>query len=206
MTTKKVIITNVSSQERIPTEYTDSNGDGVYNPAVLLASAENHIGSTSGHGARSTAEFSRPTDITPYAIGDVVGPAVAALIRFPNVAREVGRSLYIVRAALTTNLSTCVAQFRLYLYASSTITPIADNSPFTLLWANRASRLGHIDLSAAATEMTGSDAAITSNADVRLHVVPETNTKDIYGVLVAKTIFTPASGQSFFLALNAEQD
>lgn len=148
-------------------------------------------------------EFTRPANTTAYTAKDVVGPAVAAVLTFTGVGREVGGGGYITKARLLTNQSTNTARYRLHLYHTAP-SAIADNSPLTLLWANRSYRFGAIDLAAAGTEGSGSDAANSLNAETRLAFICHTDTRDLFGVLETLDAFTPASGQQFFVELTAE--
>lgn len=213
----KVVTMFGKNEERFDLLYKD-NGDGTYSIAahalnqgstpvsVLLPASELHIGAVSGLGDSVHTEFTRPADTTPYAVNDVVGPAVTGLLNLGNLGRVSGSSLYIVKARLMTDQSGNTAAYRLHIYQNNTPTPIADNSQFALLWANRAIRVGFIDFDAMTTEGTGSDSAMSLNKDIRLHIKCASSARNLYGVLVTKTIFTPASGQSFFLDLNVEQD
>lgn len=201
-----VNLTNVPTQERVPVRYVDGDGDGKFAQAVSMEASEVHIGSIGGHGVTVDTEFSRPADTTAYAVNDVVGPSVTGLIPFTNIARANGLPFYIVKARLMTNQSTNVAQFRLHLYKNNTPIAIADNAPFQLLWANRLVYVGFIDFEAMTTGGSGSDCATSLNKDIRLHVCPSQDSRNLYGILATKTAFTPANGQFFLLALSAEQD
>jgi hypothetical protein len=200
------------NDEKINVLYKD-NGDGTYSQSISgplgslpLAESELHLGSVSGQGDSVHVEFTRPADATPYAVNDVVGPAVAGLLTIPNIARVSGGSLYIVKARMMTNQIGNIASYRLHLYEDATPTVIADNAQFALLWANRVVRVGFIDFDAMATEGTGSDAAFSLNKDIRMHIKCSPLLRNLYGVLTTKTIFTPASGQVYFIDLNVEQD
>jgi len=173
---------------------------------VLISASELHLGAVSGQGDSFHVEFTRPEDTIAYAVNDVVGPAVSGLLNLGNLGRVSGSSLYIVKARLMTNQSGNTAGYRLHIYQDNTPVSIADNSQFALLWANRATRVGFIDFDPMSTEGTGSDCAMSLNKDIRLHVKCAVSSRNLYGVLVTKSIFTPNSGQSFFLDLNVEQD
>ena len=148
-------------------------------------------------------EFIRPANTTAYAAKDVVGPAVTAVLTFTNIAREVGGGGYLTKARLLTSQSANAARYRLHLYHTAP-TAIADNAPFTLLWANRANRLGSIDFAAAGTEGSGSDAANCLNTEIRLAFVCAASNRSLYGLLETLDAFTPTSGQQYFVELTAE--
>lgn len=162
----------------------------------------------------STASFTRPSDTTPYDAKDVVSNSTSApaVMTFSEMAPlQGGKSGYITKARLFTNQSTNTASFRLHLFHTAP-TPINDNSPYTLLWANRTSRIGYIDFPACSTEGTGSDASNAqkgggvSNANLAMPFTCASDSRAIYGVLETLTAFTPASGQLFFVELTADQD
>lgn len=175
---------------------------------IVLAAGENHIGMVSGQGASVSTEITRPNDTTAYAINDVVGPTGgAALLTFTNIARVNAGTGYIVKVRLMTDQKTNTATYRLHLYSDNTPTAIADNALFTLLWANRAVRVGYIDLYGMGTEdPTGSDCAVAFSGDIRLHFKSAAASRNLYGVLETKTVFTPAASQKFFIELETELD
>jgi hypothetical protein len=153
-------------------------------------------------------EFARPSDTTAYTAKDVVGnTGVAAVITFADAARVNGGAGNIVKGRLFTNSATAMlgAVLRLHLYKESP-TAIADNAPFTLLYANRSKRIGYIDFPALATEGTGSDASSALWVDIPLNFTTAASDTNLYGVLEVVTVgAAPASAQNFTVALNIEQ-
>mgnify|MGYP001600192243 CR=1 FL=1 len=139
--------------------------------------------------------FARPADTTAYVANDAVAQTTAATLSF-DFNRNEG---YITKARLMTDQAANVAQFRLHLFTTAP-TAIADNSPYTQLWANRAAKIGMIDIGPLATEGTGSDAALGLNTDIRLPFSGDV----LYGLLETKTAFTPASAQNFYIELTLE--
>lgn len=152
----------------------------------------------------TSVEFSRPANTTAYTAGDVVGPATAAVLSFGNLARLAGGPGSVIKARMMTNQSANAARHRLHLY---TITPvvIADNAPMTLLFANRASRVGVIDFPALTTEAAGSDSATAQATWERLTYQCAPGQTALLGVLETLDAYTPASGQTYFLELLAER-
>lgn len=149
--------------------------------------------------------LTRPSDSAPYAAKDAVSDSTSAptVLTFAGMARVVGGSGYVTKARLMTNQSTNVARFKLHLFHTAP-TAINDNAPYTLLWANRAVRLGAIDFDATQTEGTGSDAASALNTTIRLAFVCAAASSSLYGILETLDVFTPASGQLFYVELTAE--
>ena len=155
----------------------------------------------------TSAAFARPADTTAYAAKDVVNNSASApaVLTFAGAARVNGGAGYVTKGRLVTNQSTNTATFRLWLYNVAP-TAINDNLPFTLLWANRAARIGYIDIGPCATEGTGSNSASAQNADARLAFQCAANVSAIYGVLETLSAFTPASEQAFLVELTLEQE
>jgi hypothetical protein len=154
----------------------------------------------------AAAEFSRPADTTAYAARDAVtnSTSATALMAFA-LGRIAGGSGYLVRARLATNRATDTARFRLWLFRVSNPTSVPnDNAAFALLWANRAQIIGFLDFPALSTEGTGSDAAVAVIADARLAFSCAAADTQVYGLLEALDVFTPASGQQFSVQLAAE--
>ena len=157
-------------------------------------------------GATSNDSFGRPTDTTPYSIKDVVNLPTPGLMTFDNVVRVAGGTFYIVKARLVTSLSTNTASYRLHLYDVDTITPIADNAPFTLLMAGNNHKIGYIDFAGTSTEGAGSDIAESINSTVRLYGKCDAADTAIYGVLQVLDAQTPSSAQIFDITLEIEQE
>ena len=160
-----------------------------------------------GMTVSSVATITRPADTTAYAAKDAVANSTSApvVLSFTGIGRYNGQDGYIVKARLLTNQAANVAQYRLHLFTAAP-TAINDNAAYTLLWANRAARIGVIDIGPLSTEGTGSDAANGLNADVRLPFTCASTDSKLYGLLETLTAFTPASGQLFYIELVVEQN
>ena len=160
-----------------------------------------------GSMATSAATLTRPSDTTAYTAKDAVSNSTSAptVLTFADLARVNAGSGYIVKARLMTNQSTNTARFRLHLYHTAP-TAINDNAAHTLLWANRANRLGYIDFAATQTEGSGSDAATSQNDTVRLPFVCASGSRAVYGLLETLDAFTPASGQIIYIELTSDQN
>lgn len=176
-----------------------------------ISAGENHIGEVGGRLKRSSAEFTRPADTTAYVARDVVSNSTGGttLMQF-DLARVAGGSGYISKARLVTNNKTPTPRLRLWLYTISNPTVAADNAPFTLLWSNRANRIGYIDFPALASEdPTNSDSASSIATSGTAFTVPlaficAANDTKLYGILETLDGFPPASSQQFFVELTAD--
>lgn len=177
-----------------------------YAEAVLNPS-ENHIGEVGTNGVRVSVELTRPADTTAYAINDVVSNSTTSptVLTFSNVARVNAGSGYIVKARILTDQKANVAAFRLHLFHTSP-TATNDNAAYPLLYANAANRIGYIDFPAMNTEDATTSTAANTLWTGQLHFVCASASRDIYGVLETKTVFTPASGQKFYIELNSDNN
>jgi len=150
--------------------------------------------------------FTRPSNTTAYAAEDVVNNSTSApsIITFSTVGgenTEGGKQYYVKSLRVATNNATVTfGSFRLYL-TTNTQTAINDNSQQTLLYTNKANVVGYIDFSLS-TGGTGSDSA---EAYVTGIDIPVTLTNNVlYGYLVAKAAYVPASDQQFYLKLTLQ--
>lgn len=155
-----------------------------------------------------SASIQRPADTNAYIALDTIANATsgASILTFdPAAARIIGDGGYITKARLTTDQKTNTARYRLHLFHTAP-TMINDNSPFTLLYANRDKRIGYIDFAACATEdSSGSNCAHSLNSTVRLAFKCANDARVIYGILETLDPFTPASQQNFHIELSVEQ-
>ena len=190
---------------------TNNIGDVDVLTLPALVAGESHIGTVGGNTAIVQVAFTRPADQTAYAAKDAVSNSTSAPVALSFTAARVSSgSGYITKVRLITDQSTNVAQFRLHLF-NVTPTPINDNSPYTLLWATRGSRVGFIDVGPLQTEGTGSDSANGMNIDVRLAFACAVGDTNLYCLVETLTAFTPSlgleqSGQNFLIEFGIEQN
>lgn len=149
--------------------------------------------------------LTRHTDATPYAAGDAVNnsPTAPAILQFPGASRLAGGSLYITGARIVTDLTSCVAQLRLWLYSAAAVDLENDNAPFLIKWTDRAARLGFIDLPALSL-VAGSDCAEAIVTGLNIPAFTD-GAAVLYGQLQTNTAFTPASAQNIYLQLATDQ-
>lgn len=170
-----------------------------------IAAGENHLGEVGGNMSAVAVTLTRPADTNAYIAKDTISDSTSSpnYLTFSNVARVNQGTGYIIFARLLTDQSANIARYRLHLFHTAP-TAINDNSPYTLLWANRASRIGYIDFEACQTEGSGSDMANSQNTWVRLAFQCASGSRAIYGILELLDAFTPASAQNFYIELRAE--
>lgn len=192
---------------------TDSSAAGLFPPAGTATDPTRVRAATAGFLPLSISEvtLTRPADTTAYAANDAVSNSTSApaLLQFSNVLPLAGADGLIVAARCMTNQSTFTGSLRLHLFKTSAPTPINDNSPQTVLWANRAVRIGYIDFAGFTTGGTGSDCAITlgtfPGSGNALPVELDSGQTSLWGMVETRGAFTPASGQQFFFALKTLQ-
>lgn len=187
---------------------TFSKGSGTTDANTLrTVIASDQYVPVSGSTLCVSAEFTRPADTTAYAVDDVVSNSTTTTtpLTFTNAARVGNGTGYIVSARMAKSTNTTTnASFRLWLYRDNPTTPPGDNSPFALLWANRTVRMGFIDFTLS-TAGTGSNSA--SDFKVGLNIpFFAVNGRNLYGVLIARGAYTPASGEQFFIEIGLEQN
>lgn len=171
---------------------------------VSLGADEDHLGAVGGSLAVVGAEVVRPAgNATPYTAKDVVGDGtVTELALLARVNEGTG---YIVKARVMTDKNDVTPRLRLHLFHTAP-SAIADNAPYTLLYANADKRIGHIDLPAMGTEGTGSDASFASVLDARVAFKCAAGSRSVFVVIETLDAFTPNAGQKFFVQLAADQN
>jgi len=157
-----------------------------------------------GKSVQKSASFTRPADTTAYAAYDSIADSTTAptLLSFANCANANGGQGYIVKTRLLTNQKTCTARFRLSFYHTAP-SPVNDNAPKPMLYANKDKLIGRIDLDPCNTEDTTSDAAYALSTTLLPYVCAAADTT-IYCILTTLDAFTPASAQQFYLEITCE--
>lgn len=162
---------------------------------------------------RITAVFTRPSDTTQYAAGDVVGPVTTpAAMSFPKAARAQGGSGRIVEIMLAFDLETITtATFRLHFF-NAVLTPAADNAAFTGVSTNPASYLGYVDPPILVTQAGGTLGAIRHTAGVSttsampFNYVCADGGTGLWVVITALGTYTPKSAGIVRLSLTVQRD
>lgn len=176
---------------------------GIADPSVAAAMK------LSNFNVRNSAAFTRPADSTAYSVGDLVANSTTAGLVLPlevSVARFNGGSGCIIGAKLRkTDSSLTNAYFRVHLFRSApTVITNGDNGAFAV--NNAAGYIGYIDM---VMDVSLTDGAIgVGSAGPGPFRVFETasNSKVLYALIEAKAAYTPASGETFTLVLEVEQN
>ena len=158
-----------------------------------------------------TASYPRPADTTAYAVGDVLADSTSAatILTFANVARSAGLGFLIDGVTLIQSTApTTLPSLELHLFDTS-ITMQNDNAAWNPTDADLAKSLGYIKFPG--TQVAG--AASGGNGNSVLSVATDIKSRaaaaaatSIYGVIVVRNAYTPASAESFTFRLHVIQD
>jgi hypothetical protein len=162
---------------------------------------------------RITASFTRPSDTTQYAAGDVVGPVTTpAAMSFPNAAKGNGGSGRILELMMAFDLETITtATFRLHFF-NATLTPQADNAAFTGVSTNPSTYLGYIDPPILVTQAGGTLGQIrhtinsTTTSGLPFYYQCADGGSGLWVVITALGTYTPKSAGIVRLSLTVERD
>lgn len=157
---------------------------------------------------RISSSFTRPSDITQYAVGDLVANSVTAASVTPlSWATTGSRPFFIPRIRLQkTKSDVTSAQFRIHLYtASPAVTTTGDNAAYGTDVAGNATWLGSFDGTMVAKHNDGTVVdCLPTQALRRLDYIGDPGT--LYGLIEALATYTPASAEVFTATLVMEFD
>lgn len=161
----------------------------------------------------SIVSFQRPANTTAYAARDVISSTTGSdprALLFPNCGKENSGSGSIIKAHITVDVN-LAANFDLGLYLfESEPTNHDDNS--LLVLADGDAPFGYLSLTDALRKITNAatDPAgqllYRSTIDLDQPFVCGSGTRDLFGLLVTETAFTPVSGMKFKILLGLERD
>jgi len=173
-------------------------------------------GNTNANGIRrvtvlTATTFSLQNEITGAAIAGnaayTAGGTVQPYLRFADVVPSNGGSGSIVAVRLQVRNATVTAgTFRVRFYTAP-VDQIADNAAFTLLDANKAKRIGYVDLTILTTEGAGSDSSeVVALLAQPLPFTCEAARADLFAQITTLGTFTPAASDTFRLELTIRRD
>lgn len=154
-----------------------------------------------------SANFTRPADTTAYAINDLVANSVTAGSVVPmsfTAARVAAGSFRVSKAKLVvSNTGALNAQLRLHLYRASPTIANGDNGAFSTSGA--ADYLGAMDI---LLDRTFTDGVVGFGVPLVGYdkVIKLASGQIIYGLLEARTAFTPASASTYTVTLDVMQN
>ena len=147
-----------------------------------------------------TAKFTRPADTTQYTANDNVGPnaTTGGPILFKDCARVVGGSgiIYSAMMFMSTDASTN-PNFDLVLFDTTTLTIAADNAAGTITDGEVLNAVAAItfDGTTAANVATVGPNLIIKGTGLGQAFKCAAHTRDLYGVIVDRGGYTPASAE-----------
>lgn len=157
--------------------------------------------------ATPSASFARPADTTAYAAGDLVANSVTAGSVVPlaiAVARANGGTGRLIRARVAkSGTSLTAASFRVHLYRTAPTVANGDNGAWLTTIAGY---LGAFDVT---MDRAFSDGAMGIGAPLTgavISFVADAGVTALYALIEARAAYTPVSGETFTVTLEADQD
>jgi hypothetical protein len=148
-------------------------------------------------------EVTRPANTDNYAAKDVWGDGT--VITLADLFSGNGGSGYISKVVLEGNQAADVLQYRIYFFNVAP-TAIADGSPFTLLYADVAKRIGYVDINNMSAEGSGGDAAMGFWTG-QLAAKAASDSDNGYAVIVINNAqTTPPSGKKMTLTVTLDSN
>lgn len=174
---------------------------------TVAAAGENHIGEVGGRIATPSANFTRPSDTTAYASGDLVANSTTAGSVTPlswTAARVAAGSFMVRRVRLRkSGTSTANASFRVHLYSASPTPANGDNGAWST--DGVANYLGSVDVTVDKAFTDGAQGIGTPGAGSEISVALASG-QTIYGLVEARAGYTPASAEVFTVVLECLQN
>jgi hypothetical protein len=126
------------------------------------------------------------------------GGTAVRLLRLQSLSIKGATQGTIVKTRLVCNSATVTnGTFRVTFYKSQ-VSQIADNAAWTLLYANRASIIGHTGTLTLVTEGAGSDAGMAIDLTA-IPFVLGAGVTHLFAVITALAAYGPTSGETFYL-------
>lgn len=175
---------------------------------IVLAAGELHIGAVGGHTANpASTQFTRPADTTAYASGDLVANNTTAGSVAPlqfTVTRIATGSGSIRRARMKKSTASITsAAFRLHLYSASPTPSNGDNGVW--LSTGAATYLGSLDITfdRAFTDGATGNGTPSVGSEITFKLA---SGSIIYGLIEARSAYTPGNAETFDVTLEVFQD
>ena len=181
---------------------------------ITPAATENHLGEVGGKTAVVSGSITRPADTTAYAAGDAVTDSTSSptTLTFSNAARVNQGSGVIVGATLVDSANqTTKGDFDLLIF-DTTYTPDNDNAVFTPTDAELETCIGVIRFASGsfvigdATSGAGGNAFCSGTITNNIAFKCGSGSASLFGALVARSAYTPVSGEKFTIRLRILQD
>lgn len=173
----------------------------------VVAAGENVIGSVVGQTVIFSTSFTRPSNTTAYASGDLVANSTVAGSVTPMtlaLARANDKPLMIRRARLqksTTGVTN--ASFRAHYYKDSPTISNGDNGAWLTTLSGY---LGYVDITMSQSFSSQAIGIGVPNAGSEIITAPSSGTSNIYALLEARAAYTPGSAEVFTLYTEVLRD
>lgn len=176
--------------------------------AAAQVAGENHIGEVGGNTAVVGGNFTRPANTTAYSVGQLVANSTAAGSVQPiacAVARKNAGTGVITGLRLSKSGASLVnAAFRVHLFKTAPTSIAGDGVTFAgAVNGVTAIAIGYFDITMDQTYSDGAKgfAAINGKA-----FDAAAGSQNVYALIEARGAYTPVSGETFTLALEALRD
>lgn len=200
---------NFATRSQVAKIY-DSSGSELTGFPVSIGTSTSHIGQVGGETITPSANFTRPSDTVQYASGDLIANSVTAgsVTALSWSAARTSAGSFLVRGIRLRKSGTSLtaASFRVHLFSETpTITTTGDNGVFSTVVSGIANYLGAFDTT---MDVAMSDGAwgicVASGGSDR--TIKLASGQTIYGLIEAKDVYTPVSGEIFTAVLEVLQD
>lgn len=172
----------------------NTNANGTWKIKVLTANTFSLFNDSTGAAISGNAAYTS-------------GGTAQKHLRIADALSVPGGTGSIVSIRLITNTATVTnGTFRVRVY-NTPIAQVADNAPFTLLYANRVTQQLDIALPIIVTEGAGSDASVVTSPNAQPYPFAcATNRIDLFVQVTAIGAFTPTSAEQFRLEFTIKRD
>lgn len=173
---------------------------GAYGVNDGPVSDTNRLPAKVGNIIASETSFTRPSDTTTYAAGDVVCNSTSAptVLTFANTARLSGLGGIIQSAQLILSTrATLAGVFELWLF-DTTVTATNDNTAWNISDAQLATAIGCVNFS---VRVDGDASSNCIYAPTNIGLAYKCAATSLFGVLIARNAYVPANAESFTIRL-----
>lgn len=154
----------------------------------------------------AASEFTRPSNTTAYAAGDMVGATAGTIHTIAKAARYSGGGGRILVPRLHKSTSTTAnGTFRIHFFNDSPTTA-NDNAAFALRYTERAMYIGFMDV-VSVSDAAGAGAVATPAATTLPLFFKSAagSSGNIYAVVTATAAYSPGSAETFSLTCTVER-
>lgn len=159
---------------------------------------------TGGYASVVTDTIVRPANTTAYAAGDVISTTGGEILEFTGMAARNGASGLITTAHLIINTNQATDLVADLILFDTTLTVVADNAAMVATDGEAVTYCGVIQFTTP-VDLGANNVAYTVTG-LNLRYVCTASSTSIFGLLVARNAYTPASGDTFTIRLVTDLD